>query len=70
MPCSVTVSVFGDRDPGYGSTCKMISEAALCLAHDIDRTRTPGGVWTPAAAMGMTLVERLQDKAGLRFALG
>ncbi|MBP6748228.1 MAG: saccharopine dehydrogenase NADP-binding domain-containing protein [Xanthomonadaceae bacterium] len=64
---ALTASVFGDRDPGYGSTCKMISEAALCLAHDIDRTRTPGGVWTPAAAMGMTLVERLQAKAGLTF---
>ncbi len=64
---ALTASVAGDRDPGYGSTCKMISEAALCLAHDIDRTRTPGGAWTPAAAMGMTLVERLQAKAGLTF---
>jgi short subunit dehydrogenase-like uncharacterized protein len=64
---TLTASVAGDRDPGYGSTSKMIAEAALCLARDTDRTRTPGDVWTPAAAMGMTLVERLQAKAGLRF---
>jgi short subunit dehydrogenase-like uncharacterized protein len=63
----LTTTVKGDRDPGYGSTSKMISEAALCLVQDIDRTRTPGGVWTPGAAMGMTLVERLQVKAGLSF---
>ncbi len=64
---TLTASVAGDRDPGYGSTSKMIAEAALSLARDIDRTRTPGGVWTPAAAMGMTLVERLRAKAGLTF---
>jgi short subunit dehydrogenase-like uncharacterized protein len=65
----LTARVTGDRDPGYGSTSKMIAEAAICLARDIDRTRTPGGVWTPAAAMGMSLVERLQAKAGLKFDL-
>ncbi len=59
--------VTGDRDPGYGSTSKMIAESALCLLRDVDRTRTPGGVWTPGAAMGMTLVERLRAKAGLTF---
>ena len=59
--------VRGDRDPGYGSTSKMIVEAALCLAQDIDRTQTPGGVWTPGAAMGMALLRRLQARAGLSF---
>jgi short subunit dehydrogenase-like uncharacterized protein len=63
----LTASVTGDRDPGYGSTCKMITEAALCLVQTVDRKATPGGVWTPGAAMGMTLVQRLQDKAGLTF---
>ena len=28
---------------------------------------TPGGVWTPGAAFGLRLVERLQAHAGLRF---
>lgn len=59
--------VKGDRDPGYGSTCKLISEAALCLVQDIDRDATPGGVWTPGSAMGLALVRRLQARAGLSF---
>lgn len=62
-------SVKGDRDPGYGSTSKMISECALCLLHDIDRQQTPGGVWTPGAAMGQAVIDRLQAKAGLTFSI-
>ena len=59
--------VKGDRDPGYGSTCKLISEAALCLRRDVGREATPGGVWTPGSAMGLALVRRLQARAGLTF---
>ena len=59
--------VKGDRDPGYGSTCKLISEAALCLLQDVGRDATPGGVWTPGSAMGLALVRRLQARAGLSF---
>lgn len=65
----LSATVTGDRDPGYGSTCKLISETALCLAQQVDLDQTPGGVWTPGAAMGMTLIERLQARAGLTFAL-
>jgi short subunit dehydrogenase-like uncharacterized protein len=61
--------VRGDRDPGYGSTSKMISETALCLVKDVDRSMTGGGVWTPGAAMGLTLARRLQARAGLKFAI-
>jgi len=61
------VVVNGDRDPGYGSTSKMIAEAALCLLHD--STGTPGGIWTPAAAMGQALIARLQRHAGLSFSV-
>jgi short subunit dehydrogenase-like uncharacterized protein len=61
-------SVSGDMDPGYGSTSKMISEAALCL-NDTPREQTPGGLWTPFAAMGDALIDRLQMKAGLTFRL-
>ncbi len=60
--------VSGDKDPGYGSTSKMITEAALCLK-DTPRATTPGGIWTPAASMGEALIARLQEKAGLRFGL-
>lgn len=64
----LTAVVTGDRDPGYGSTCKLISESALCLLHDVPRSATPGGVWTPGAAMGLALARRLQARAGLQFA--
>lgn len=59
--------VTGDKDPGYGSTSKMISEAALCLTRDVSRDTTPGGVYTPAPAMGNALIERLEQHAGLSF---
>lgn len=65
---SLRASVSGDMDPGYGSTSKMITEAALCL-NDTPREETPGGIWTPFAAMGDALIDRLQQRAGLRFRL-
>jgi len=51
-------------DPGYGETAKMLSEAALSLAHD-DLPATAGQV-TTAVAMGDALIERL-TRAGIRF---
>ncbi len=65
---SLRAVVTGDKDPGYGSTSKMITEAALTL-NDTPRTTTPGGIWTPAAAMGDALIARLQERAGLSFRL-
>jgi len=47
---TLTASVTGDKDPGYGSTSKMITESALCLAYDINRDDVPGGVYTPSMA--------------------
>lgn len=64
---TVKAGVKGDRDPGYGSTSKMIAEAALCLIKD--RSDTPGGIWTPAPALGEALLDRLQANAGLTFDL-
>ncbi|GCL62546.1 saccharopine dehydrogenase [Rubrivivax pictus] len=66
---SLAATVHGDRDPGYGSTSRMLAEAALCLLQDVPRQATPGGVWTPGAAMGLALLRRLQAHAGLRFVL-
>ena len=57
----------GDRDPGYGSTSKMLAESALCLA--IDRPLTGGGFWTPSTALGASLMNRLTENAGLSFEL-
>lgn len=61
----VHASVKGDRDPGYGSTSKMISECAICLLRDTPDV--PAGIWTPGAAMGDKLIKRLVDHAGITF---
>ena len=61
----VRAGVTGDRDPGYGSTSKMISECAICLLRDA--SDVPAGFWTPGAAMQHRLIKRLQDNAGLTF---
>lgn len=60
----LTATVTGDRDPGYGSTCKIITEAALCLLRDVDGA---GGIWTPGALMAEPLKARLEANAGLTF---
>jgi short subunit dehydrogenase-like uncharacterized protein len=61
------VRVTGDRDPGYGSTSKMLGESALCLLKDITPEELSGGFWTPATAMGQKLMYRLTSNAGLSF---
>ncbi|SDN00070.1 trans-acting enoyl reductase family protein [Afipia sp. GAS231] len=61
----VRAAVKGDRDPGYGSTSKMISECAICLLRDTPDVSA--GFWTPGAAMGHQLIKRLVDNAGLTF---
>jgi short subunit dehydrogenase-like uncharacterized protein len=63
----VRAAVKGDRDPGYGSTSKMISECAICLLRDAPDV--PAGFWTPGAAMQHRLIKRLVDHAGLTFEL-
>ncbi|MDX1755034.1 MAG: saccharopine dehydrogenase NADP-binding domain-containing protein [Marinobacter sp.] len=64
---TLRTKVVGDRDPGYGSTSKMLGEAASCLAFDISKEEVPGGFWTPASIFGEKLLERLTSKAGLTF---
>ena len=63
----IRASVKGDRDPGYGSTSKMIAECAVCLVRDA--ADVAGGIWTPGAALGDRLIKRLIDHAGLQFAV-
>ncbi|CAN5235893.1 saccharopine dehydrogenase NADP-binding domain-containing protein [soil metagenome] len=62
---NLMVKVHGDRDPGYGSTSKMLGEAALCLAEG--ESTVGGGHWTPASALGQPLLDRLQSHAGVTF---
>ena len=49
--------VIAKGDPGYAATSRMLGESGLCLA----TTEGPGGVLTPASAMGDALVERLRE---------
>jgi short subunit dehydrogenase-like uncharacterized protein len=59
--------VKGDRDPGYGSTSKMIAECAVCLLRDA--ADVAPGIWTPGAAMGHKLIKRLEEHAGIKFSV-
>ncbi|MFN3236695.1 MAG: saccharopine dehydrogenase family protein [Pseudomonadales bacterium] len=61
----IRAAVKGDMDPGYGSTSKMIAESALCIVQDCNDL--PGGIYTPAPAMGEKLIKRLVANAGLTF---
>lgn len=61
------VKVTGDRDPGYGSTAKMLGEAVVSLATETPQSEVAGGFWTPASALGVRLLDRLTTHAGLTF---
>lgn len=63
----IRVRVSGDRDPGYGSTAKMLGEAAFTLATDLPADSLAGGFWTPATALAEPLLPRLMENAGLSF---
>lgn len=69
---TILTRVTGDKDPGYGSTAKMLGEAVVSLAcdlHDTDGQKKDraGGFWTPASVFDDRYLERLQEKAGLTF---
>ena len=64
---TLQVKVTGDRDPGYGSTGKMLGQAGACLALDVPKEKIAGGFWTPATIFGDRLIERLVRYSGLRF---
>lgn len=66
---TLVAKVSGDRDPGYGSTSKMLGESAACLALDKKHLPKMCGVLTPSTAMGDALLHRLEEKAGLAFTL-
>ncbi len=61
----VKAVVTGDKDPGYGSTSKMIAESALTLLEN----DTHGGIFTPGAIIAAPLIKRLQANAGLTFTI-
>ena len=58
----ISVTVKGNSGPGYTSTAKMVSEAALSILLDEDIIPKSYGVLTPASGIGLTLIDRLNDK--------
>ncbi|MBL8513444.1 MAG: saccharopine dehydrogenase NADP-binding domain-containing protein [Betaproteobacteria bacterium] len=66
---ALKAKVTGEGDPGYGSTARMLGEAAACLAQDVAKSDLAGGFWTPSTALGEALVTRLTRHAGVTFEL-
>ncbi len=68
---SLRIKVTGDRDPGYGSTGKMLGQAAISLALDYvkdgEKVGRGGGFWTPATMFDERFIQRLTNHAGLVF---
>jgi short subunit dehydrogenase-like uncharacterized protein len=68
---TLRTKVTGDRDPGYGSTAKMLGQAAASIALDHHaggkKSGKPGGFWTPATMFDQRLIDRLVRHAGLTF---
>ena len=62
----IIVKVLGDMDPGYGSTAKIIGQAAACLAFDVS-SNVQGGFWTPSTILGDKLIDRLAANSGVTF---
>jgi len=65
----VQTEIQGKRDMGYGSSARMIGEAAVCLALDKTAQAKAGGFWTPASCMGERLIERLEQNAEIKFSV-
>jgi len=58
----VSVTITGDRDPGYAGTAKMLAEAALSLLLEEKNIPKSYGVLTPAAGFGDVIIDRLKNK--------
>jgi short subunit dehydrogenase-like uncharacterized protein len=65
----IKTRVTGDRDPGYGSTAKMLAQAGLSLAFDVDKDQKGGGFWTTSTVFDQRFIDRLENRAGLKFSL-
>ncbi len=63
----IRTKVTGAKDPGYGSTCEMLAQSALCLLQQAPQQEVAGGFWTPASAMGTALISRLQAYSDIKF---
>ena len=64
---TIRAKVTGDRDPGYGSTAKILGQVGVCLSKDFEKSAKQGGFWTPSTMFGDVLIERLVNYSGLTF---
>jgi len=68
---TIMTRVKGKGDPGYGSTAKVLGQAASGIALDFYRDGQKcdreGGFWTPASMFDERFIQRLQEKADLSF---
>jgi short subunit dehydrogenase-like uncharacterized protein len=64
---NLRAKVTGDRDPGYGSTAKILGQAAACIVQDLSEATRRGGFWTPATLLGDRFIERLKAHSGVAF---
>ena len=64
---SLRLKVTGKGDPGYGSTSKMLGQAAAWLALELPKRKVRGGFWTPATIFDDEFVDRLVEHAGMTF---
>ncbi|NMN99012.1 saccharopine dehydrogenase family protein [Antrihabitans stalactiti] len=64
---TIRAKVTGVGDPGYGSSSKILGQAALSLA--LNETDRDGGFWTPATIFDERFADRLTSHAGVRFEL-
>lgn len=65
---SSQVTVYGNSDPGYSATAKMITESALSILLNKDEIPESFGVLTPASAIGPIVIGRLKTK-GITFTI-
>jgi len=61
--------VYGDKDPGYAGTARMLGESAICLALNKKDLPKIYGILTPASGIGKILINKLIDK-GMKFDVG
>ncbi|KAI8083977.1 saccharopine dehydrogenase [Gilbertella persicaria] len=67
-PVRARGTVKGFRDPGYGDTCRMIAESALCIVKSLrELPGKEGGILTPSTAFGQVLIDRLTQHGGMVF---
>lgn len=59
----------GEGDPACYATSRMIAEAGICLALEVDKQSVPGGFGTPATTLGDKFVERLHRHGQMRFSV-